>query len=97
MEISDAMRSAIYDATLVEQTVTETRPATEEELIDSLESYLPDHIKQEIEECPFHGAEAVEVWASEDADVLVEFAHRSNSEDRARWASGWRPPRLRVV
>jgi hypothetical protein len=97
MQMSDAIRRAIYDPTLVEQTVTETRPATEAELIDSLESYLPDHIKAEIEGCPFHGAEALEVIGSVDADVLVEFAHRSHTEDRARWESGWRPPRLRAV
>jgi hypothetical protein len=54
-------------------------------------------MEMEIEECSFHGAEAIEVRGSEDADVLVEFVHRSHSEDRARWASGWNPRRLRVV
>jgi hypothetical protein len=97
MQMSDVVRRAIYDSTLVEQTVTETRPATEEELLDRLELCLPDLIKAEIEQCGFHGPEAVELKDSEDIDALVEFVHRSNREDRARWESGWRPPLLHVV
>jgi hypothetical protein len=96
MQMSDTIRRAIYDPTLVEQTVTETRPARTEERVDALLGFIEVYLRDETE-CFFHAAEAGELMPSTDVDAQVEFTRRSLAEDWARHDLGWERPRLRLV